>query len=468
MKKRKAFFIVALALVAFAVDYFTGAGGGIAVFSMAGVAVLGADGAGKHLSGANEGLSVSAAKEYSPDMIDHEADREVVMQFNSGVPIGTFLRYLPHKKINSMEFGYYSVDLRQVAAKTLAAVTAVGETCQLDVGDLHSIFDINNQIYVDGVNGYDGAVQRTGLPYNLMVVGKTTDTVPKLICQPINGAPVSGKVGVTSCLAIPSGSGVYRITDLIDEPQNFNDDSTAIPQKTTQFCQIFMTTYSETELSKTESKEVDWGEQELKQLNTYQMQKEVEAALIYGVKSYTKQSLPKSRYVYTFDGFLSQALKGGSPIISLNEADLLGEAGEAKLIDMMRELFVGNSGSNKKYMFAGSNVIATLSKVKLSSKNSLALRREGSVEQFGVKFDKITSMFGDLYVYSHPSTEEYNDSWNAYIIDLSYADKRTREALRSDAINDPNYRGSKKRMLETWAPLFKYPKAHGILRIVNA
>lgn len=462
-------FVAVAVLGAFGViDFGTlfGASTGVGM-AFAAVATPGIDGAGKHLSGEGNGLSLENANMFSPEMISHEYDRKVVMMGLGGVPVNTFMRHLPHKRINSMEFGYFSVDLRQVKAVTTGTAVAAGGVQQnVEVGALHSIFDISDQIYIEGVNGHKKgeATPTVDLPYNAIVIGKTTDPTPKLIIQPINGKPIVGNEGNTEGLAIPTGTNIYRITNLVDEAQNYNGDTTAYPLPTTQFMQIFMTTISETELSQSEKKEIDWGKVQMNQLAMHEMMRDEEAATFFGIKNYTKQLQPKTRWVYTFDGFEAQALKGGSPVITKSKAALLANNGEAELVDLLEKVFVGNSGSNERYMFAGSGVISTLSKIKLSDKRPV-LRNEGTYAQFGVTFTKMSSNFGTLYIYLHPTMDVYGRKDTAFIVDLSYADKMIREPLRSDDIDVSEFRGDKKRVLETFAPVFKYPKSHAIFKL---
>ena len=143
---------------------------------------------------------------------------------------------------------------------------------------------------------------------------------------------------------------------------------------------------------------------------------------------------------------------------------MLANNGEAELVDLLEKVFVGNSGSNERYMFAGSGVISTLSKIKLSDKRPV-LRNEGTYAQFGVTFTKTSSNFGTLYIYLHPTMDVYGRKDTAFIVDLSYADKMIREPLRSDDIDVSEFRGDKKRVLETFAPVFKYPKSHAIFKL---
>lgn len=462
-------FVAVAVLGAFGViDFGTLFGASIgASMAFAAVVTPGIDGAGKHLSGEGSVLSLENANAFSPEMISHAYDREVVMMGLGGIPVNTFMRHLPHKTIKSMDFGYFSVDLRQVKAVTTGALVAAGgEQQQVEVGALHSIFDINDQIYIEGVDGHKKgeATPTVGLPYNAIVIGKTTTPTPKLIIQPINGKPIAGKENNTECLAIPTGTNIYRISNLIEEAQNYNGDTTAYPQETKQYMQIFMTTISETELSQSEEKEINWGKKQMNELAIHEMMRDEEAATFVGIKGLTRQLLPKARMVYTFDGFEAQALKGGSPVITKSKAALLANNGEAELVDLLEKVFVGNSGSNARYMFAGSGVISMLSKIKLSDKRPV-IRNEGTYAQFGVTFNKMVSEFGVLYIYLHPTMDTYGRKDSAFIIDLTYADKMIREPLRADNIDVSEFRGDKKRVIETFAPVFKYPKSHAIFKL---
>ena len=70
-----------------------------------------------------------------------------------------------------------------------------------------------------------------------------------------------------------------------------------------------------------------------------------------------------------------------------------------------------------------------------------------------------------LYIYLHPTMDVYGRKDTAFIVDLSYADKMIREPLRADNIDVSEYRGDKKRVIETFAPVFKYPKSHAIFKL---
>lgn len=458
--------------------------------------VLGADGVqgnnvasgvnsrGEHLFGSP--MSLSAMRSLSPDLIENEYDREIVMQFDSAVPIDTILRHVKSDAIRSMTYGYFAVDTRRVSdyVNTTDANTAGGTQKTVGVAN-PDMFELNDQIMFGGVLttpganivgqkttggvwGYvgDGAAARLvqGVPFTAVVVGKTNDATPKLICEPINGEPNPANPDTSLWLAVPENTVVYRISPLYQEAEDDPTTINSLPTPKEQNMQIFMNECSETLISQMHAKNANFGEAELRRIALYQTRKEIEAAVLFSVKrSFVQQKSVngKKRTIYTTHGIKNQLIDAGR-VWSVQESNFT----EKTLVDMMDFIYTGNSGSPDRYMFAGNKFINTLSKIEDKDKR----RSQEQEKVFGYTWSKIKNNFGTLYLYPHPLFREFGEQYNAIVLDMEYVSKRVflsfseQEALAEK--NGYKLAGARRKFMEICSVILKYPEAHAYLQII--
>lgn len=412
----------------------------------------GIDGAGKHVT--DGALITDTTRVESPDLIDDPIDRVVVKMYQSAIPIDQILRSTGYVNQNGMRFSYYSVDTRQVQTKVAEAYAAANATKALVKVENPSIFDPTDIVRVEGVKGAGDKVN-----LNLYVVAVTADGIE---VQAVNGA-LKGGTSEMLVPSIPEGTILYRLGHAASEGDVQTSPYNALPLPTENYMQIFKTQTMESTISIESDKKVDWKPSDTEELAIYNLRKEIEATYLFGVKSYFRNEVTR-RYVYTTAGLLQQMVENGSTTLTFGDGAAvetdLASLDDNTLIDFMNEVFVGNSGSNERYMWAGSKFMAAMAKIPGIQKQMDARNTE---RKFGIKFKTIEYLAFSLLVQMHPILDEYGFSDCFFVFDMPMIKKNVFRSLTKDVLNLKEaglYEGESAVWTEISAPSLRYPKCH--------
>ena len=420
-------------------------------------AVVGADGAAIHTttSPAQGGLNTDTIR-LGSDLIDDPIDQMVVKMFQSAVAVDQICRHLTQTKQNGMRFSFWSVDTRPVSdtVSTAFAAVSTGYTGTLIVGN-PNIYDKTDVIVIPTVLGYDfnSANRSAVVPLNLYIKD-ITDT--GLVVQAVNGDFSSTATGIP---AIPAGTKIYRLGHAASEGDVQTTPYAAIPEPDELFMQIFKTQVMESTISIDSDKKVAWSLADQQELALYNMRKEIELSYIYGVKGYFRDQTTK-RYVYTCSGILQQILESGNVV-----SYAAGTLTEATLMtSIVKPIFLGNSGSSTRYMFAGSDIvseIAVLPGIQRQMGATQVLRK------FGIDWKSLQFMSWQINLYQHPLMDEVGLSRCAIVLDLPHVRKNVFRSLTTDVlelIKTGVYDGKSTVWTEISALGLKYPKCHAFIR----
>lgn len=428
----------------------------------------GRENAGLHATGGvpgnnNNALNEGMSREKSPDMLLDRYDRRIVKMGFSLSPLNAIMRSVPAKKTKSMRFGFFSIDLRQDNSTMTAAYTiSSAEEARGEDGTnsqvIHvanaKIFDVTDQVSFKGVNGWvqtkSGTLKElVGMTLNALV-RKANYEENTITVQFING-----KENIT----IPEGTVVYQLGHAAAELDASTVPYSAVPTKTEQFMQKFMTQTLVGNILKESDKNVDYNEGDVDEMVLQQLLVDIEKSYIFGAKGYSWDN-DKRQFTYTCSGLIEQMLVGGSPMVHVNKSDW----DSAAMVRTVSNFFIGNSGSTTRYMFSGngfSTAMYTLEDVvRYQNANDTETKLEYEWRRIRVANFVLKNI-------AHPLFDMRSDMTNcAMILDKQYLEihkfrslEDTELALKESGALD----ASSKVLCEISAPCLKYPKCHGMI-----
>lgn len=463
MKAKRIFSIVTMLVSAIfgIVDASAGIMAADAAATFAGV-----EGKGTHTTfGTNNGLTTDVTRENAPDLIDDPIDKMVVKMFQSGIAVDQVCRYITNVKQNGMRYSFWSVDTRPVADKLTGAFAGTtGTTTQGTIlVQTPNMFDISDVIVVPSVAGFNADGSTSVSPLNLYVVGHDNNT-GGLIVQAVNGEKLANNMGML-IPAIPAttesgdATPIYRLGHAASEGDVQTTPYAALPEPDELYMQIFKTQIMESTISVDSDKKVNWSLADQQELALYNMRKEIELSYIYGVKGYFRNNTT-NRYVYTCSGIIQQIAEKGNMV-----AYGIGTLTDKKLMtDIVKPIFLGNSGSATRYLFAGSDLvaeIATLESVQRQMGATQVLRK------FGVDWKTIQFMSWQLNLYQHPLLDEIGLSHCGFVLDLPHVRKNVFRSLSQDVlelIKAGIFDGKSTVWTEISSIGLKYPKCHAFIK----
>ena len=370
--------------------------------SLAFAVVAGVADKGKHVGG--EPLTTDVASENS-EILENTIDEEIAKINPMSTPIDQISRQAKAKKCESYEVEYYSVDTRPVNAKVNRATDAQTSktpnnpaTVQLGVDKLE-IFEVSDTILVKGVAATGG---------DLVLYVKAKDDTA-LTCVAVNGTGTNGD-GIP---AIPQDSDLVRMGRAAAETDAQSPAYEALPQKESNFCQIFKLQVEESTLQKMHKKEVNWSFNDLEERAVMDMRRGIEKSFLFGKKGKIYDTVKKS-WIYLTGGIWGQA---GKEYKYDNSKDFT----EQDLIGLMKQVFTGNGGNKKRVFLAGSDLVEKINKITFNKD----VYANDTVTKWGITFRDLISNFGELYVLHDETFDECGKSGCGLIIDPEYLTKYT-------------------------------------------
>lgn len=438
------------------------------------ITVEGREGVGVHLPGAEPGANANAvseaiSREKSPEFLPDKYDRKLIKMGLAQIPVNVVMRSVPAKRTKSMRFGFFSIDLRQDMSTLTEAVTVPttdetqigdgmdtalgrdGRTVKIKVANAR-IFDVTDQIRFEGVNGVakkgDTYVTLTGMSVNALV-RKTDYTTNELEIQFIN----ANKAEV-----IALNTKIYILGHAAAEMDGSTVPYSAIPTKTTQYMQKFMTQTLISNIVKESEKAVEYSEDDIDEMALQQLMVDIEKQYIFGAMGYSYDAQAR-QYTYTCSGIIEQMIKGGSHMLHITKSTF----SEKDLISNVSKFFTKNSGSSTRYMFSGngfSTAMYTLGGVtRFQNANDIETKFEYEWRRIRIGSYVVKNV-------AHPLFDQTDTYFNAaMIIDKQYLEIHKFRSLEEQqlALKESGVDASAKVLCEISAPCLKYPKCHGMI-----
>lgn len=322
-------------------------------------------------------------------------------------PMDTMLRELETVPCKSFEYEYYSVRGRGVEStiKTAYSVTSGSESGakQVEVTNGH-IFSLDGNILFPTINVDNDTKVATPLdsgislnPLICHIVSVDNIAQGKITIYPVNAAVLP---------ALAADTPIYRLGVAKHENAGMSEDPSQMPYSDSNFCQIHMTTISETLYQRLTEKEVQFGLLDMKEQALLDFRMTNEADSIFGVKQ--KFVDPVTRKVkYMSDGLLRKIDKH------------LDMGTESKVTNDMiygwaSDIFCGNNGSERRIMFYGKDFGRSIAAASTIEKQ---LEADKTEVVFGISFHRIETTDGVILMKPHDLLNEYGYSKAAVVVD---------------------------------------------------
>ncbi len=322
-------------------------------------------------------------------------------------PMDTMLRELETVPCKSFEYEYYSVRGRGVESSIKTAYTVTGGSesgaKQIDVTNAH-IFSQDGNILFPTINVDNDTKVATPLdsgislnPLICHIVSVDNIAQGKITIYPVNAAVLP---------ALAADTPIYRLGVAKHENAGMSEDPSQMPYSDSNFCQIHMTTISETLYQRLTEKEVQFGLLDMKEQALLDFRMTNEADSIFGVKQ--KFVDPVTRKVkYMSDGLLRKIDKH------------LDMGTESKVTNDMiygwaSDIFCGNNGSERRIMFYGKDFGRSMAAASTIEKQ---LEADKTEVVFGISFHRIETTDGVILMKPHDLLNEYGYSKAAVVVD---------------------------------------------------
>lgn len=381
------------------------------------------------------------------EVLDLDLSRKIALVRPDDTPMDTLTRQIGNvRKTSSIETGGWAIGTRDIGDTVSASYT---NSTNQNVADIPvSKFGIwleRDTITLPAVAGGNGQ------PLQLVVVG--LDAVnSKLRCIAVNGNGSDGK----KIPDIAQGSEMIRASKAMSEKDAQAGVYTNLPEIDTNYCQIHMCQIEQSVIAKLHKTKVPFDVADYKEQAVYDMRRGMEISNWVGQKGKTFDPV-KQEWVYTSAGVLNMIDKA----VLYDKTALITNA---TYVEWCKQIFDDNNGSDTKFLFAGSNLLARMANVEGYSKQIEAHKTE---VKHGVRFNVIETPFGVLYVkraklFAHMGLGDVGAA-----IDMNYLRKDIYEAMQTKELlldESGQKRVDAQRMHETYCLVLENIPAHALIK----
>lgn len=414
----------------------------------------------------NSGMSTVTLTEQEADQDFHVTDLdEKIMKIRPmSTPLEQITRGKGGRHINSMVTKYYSVGTRPVMTTLKEAVVAqaTGDRATIKVTDA-DLFTEDDTIRVVGVPGvYDdkGVKYEEGdlIPDLMLKVVGVDEKTGDLTVFAVNGAQDSNKKSIW-LPAIAVGTRLVRMGKACSELDAQTGMFTNMPTPEEQYCQNFMLQVEQSTFEKLWKNEANWTFSDLEEEAVYDFKLTRELTSLFGVKNVVAHASKKNQLTYFTKGIWWMAGKD----ITLGHWEGSGDdaklvINEDDLVDFSKDLFIGVASSKRKVLFAGSDVVAAISKIK-----SDRFRAKETVSIWDLRFTSFKTDFGEVLLIHHELFDQCGMSDMAFALEDGYLEKRFFISFQKSSLDlkTAGIRNSEARVLQEVSCLvLKNARAH--------
>ena len=386
---------------------------------------------GVHVSGVP--LTTEVTNQAVPGLLTNAIDKAVVKIRPMATPIDQISRMGHVRSVDSMDVDYYSVDTRVDSDSVISA-----EVSAESAGDDNPLYVLTvshpSRFEATETFGY-GADGVDSVGY---VVEKNADGT--LLCASVKG----------DLSELASGGKIIRMGRAATQLDVQSPQFSALPVKNTNYCQIFKMQIEQSVVMKLSHKEIGWDFTDQQEAAVYDMRMGMEKQFLFGKKA--KVYDPRKQETVTFTGGIWD--QAGKEIdVTLNGFD------SKALVDMLRQAFTDNSGSRRKVLIPGSELIAALNRIE----HTHVITARDQVTAWGIDFSELQSKFGRLYVVFSDIFDVMGMAGNGIIVDPEYIQKHVFIPFNAERLD---LRGSGQRnteamvLAEASCLTLRYPEAH--------
>lgn len=392
----------------------------------------------------------------SSELLAQTISKKITEMRPSSVPLDTILRNMSNAvKAPSWKYEFYSVDTRDIEdTLALAYTTAAAGTYSSTSGE-HTLQVTNiTQWQVDDNFMIQGSTGSDSKEIVCHIVAKTTasSTIKVL---PLNGTGVGGY----DLPDMASGQKITRIGNAKSQLDAQTSPYAQVPTKAWNYSQIHMSQVEEGLYEALHTKEVQWGLMDYKAQSIYDLRRSMELTSLFGVRS--KKTDPEDADSKYFSGGILRYATGA---ISYKTALFDDDS----WINWSKDVFQGNSGSDRRVVFAGSTLIATISKAASVSRQ---LDAKNTEIVHGIRFRRVETNFGELLIKKHDLFDECGYAKNGFILDLNNLDKYTYKPLQTtklELIKSGTRKSNAFVLDEAFGVATRYPATHTVITCSDA
>ena len=424
-------------------------------------AAAGQDAQGVHaVTQPNAGITTDTVRLGAEGLIEDPIDQMVTKMFQSAVAVDQICRHIQNVKQNGMRYSFWSVDTREIEGLITAGLAAASDSLTATLTlDNSNIVDPTDLIVIPSIKGYVAGTATPKALVPLILYVQSVGSGNQVVVQSVNG-PLGTYLGFP---AIADDTKFYRLGHAASEGDVQTTPYAALPEPDELYMQIFKTQVMESTISIDSDKKVNWSLNDQNELALYNLRKEIELSYIFGVKGYIRNTATK-RYVYTCSGIIQQIVEKGT-VISYDETNpAMDFTTEAELLTrIVKPIFLGNSGSATRYMFAGSDFVAKVAGIPNVSRQIGATE---SLRKFGIDWKTLQFMSWQIECYQHPLLDEIGLSKCAFVLDLPHVRKNVFRTMTQDVldlIKAGIFDGKSTVWTEISSIGLKYPKCHAFI-----
>ncbi len=342
----------------------------------------------------DEPLTTGATRELSPELLEKDIYEKVIKVRPGNTPIDTITRKAKRRKCKSQITEFYSMGVMPTNSTLKTAVaqnTSQNALTTIDITDAN-FFDVNDTILVPSVE-----ISEANGGYLMLYVQKKTDDGKFVV--------LAANTTQNRMPAIPQGAELVRMGFAGAEKDAQCPAMQGLPTKSRNYCQVFEKQVEESEFQKLTSKEVEWNMTDVEEQAVYDYKRAVEFSLLFGSMSEIFDSLKKET-VYTTQGMWWQAE---------NEFEYQknGSFDNTTLSALSKEVFSGNNGSDRRFLFAGADLIEKLQNLEVTR----TINDENEYVKLGMTFSSIVTKFGRLEVIHAEVFDQMGLPGNGFVLD---------------------------------------------------
>jgi hypothetical protein len=380
-------------------------------------------------------------------------DTKLREYFRHKDPANHILRALKKRNANAWVYKFWSMDERPVACNVQVAYDkpAVNppSVATLTVDNAAS-FIRDNVLMAPSLTGYDddsSGTARGTLKLEILEVSIGTNQIR---VQTINGQKSGATFPIPS---ISAGTKLVRIGTSLIESAGRTDPYGDLPTDEFNYVQRFGTTVAMTPFFKDHAKEIDFGIEIQLKRRFRELLEEEEASIFFGSRRIRK-SIDKNaekHYMGGFEYFCKNEFLFDNSVQRFTREEYS---------DIMAQLFAANSGSNKRILFCGSDLISRFNNSTEVIRNTTDLK-PAVIE--GIDVMGLRGLGGEVNILRHTLFDAYGLSNVGLFIDPENASVVSWGGLKRKKL-DPSITGEsneEKHFIEEAITLeVAYPETH--------
>ena len=400
-------------------------------------------------------VTAEDTKTLAPGHLKRSISQIVTEEKPDDFPLDTMLRGIRASEIVDnvkVEFETVTYRGREDTITSFTALTGTGDadsSVAIVVGNI-DIWGVDDGVYFP--NSITGTVGSKPMRGHVVAVTPATNTIT---VTAVNGRASTSPAGFQNLVDLTNADPIKRMGTAKSELASITDVVAELPRQEFNYCQTEMVYIKRSKISAKHKSYSGYNYNDMVRQQIYNLRTALETTGMYGAKGRIVQT-STNEIIYRAGGIthdITQTLEFGSGSSAVDPT-------LAEVMALLELGFAGNSGSEKRLLLCGKELITGLSLITV-------VREIGPVEKMvihGVSVDVLHSKFGDVYIKHSKVMDEFGDTGVGYLLDLDNIYKHDLEPMTRDLL-DPDKAGTERvrdavRILETCCVTLRYPATH--------